>query len=41
MAAEKKRCKEMGIRVVCPLGAKIQSSVYLIEQAAKNDEKDS
>lgn len=37
MAAEREICKEMGIKVVCPLGLRIQSSTFLI-QRAKDEE---
>lgn len=34
MKEERECCKELGISVVCPLGARVQSSSWLIERAA-------
>mmetsp|Transcript_9905 Transcript_9905/g.25054 ORF Transcript_9905/g.25054 Transcript_9905/m.25054 type:complete len:152 (+) Transcript_9905:511-966(+) len=35
MVEEREKCKELGIEVVCPLGARVQSSSWLVERAAK------
>ena len=34
MKEERDKCRELGVQVVCPLGARVQSSSWLIEQAA-------
>mmetsp|Transcript_17346 Transcript_17346/g.25708 ORF Transcript_17346/g.25708 Transcript_17346/m.25708 type:complete len:149 (+) Transcript_17346:45-491(+) len=34
MKAERDVCKELGIEVICPLGARVQSSSWLVERAA-------
>jgi cytidyltransferase-like protein len=34
MKEERLRCKDLGIEVVCPLGARVQSSSWLVERAA-------
>ena len=39
MKEEKELCKQMGVTVVCPLGARIQASSWLIENSKKNAEK--
>lgn len=39
MLGERALCLQMSIEVVCPLGARIQSSSYLIEKAKKVDEE--
>mmetsp|Transcript_4425 Transcript_4425/g.8356 ORF Transcript_4425/g.8356 Transcript_4425/m.8356 type:complete len:148 (+) Transcript_4425:191-634(+) len=35
MREERQACKNLNIEVVCPLGARVQSSSWLVEQAAK------
>jgi glycerol-3-phosphate cytidylyltransferase-like family protein len=35
MKAERAKCKELDIQIVCPLGRRVQSSTWLIEQAAE------
>merc|ERR1711916_424291 len=39
MKEERATCKELDIRVVCPLGARIQSSSWLIEKNKDNIKK--
>jgi glycerol-3-phosphate cytidylyltransferase-like family protein len=36
MKAERDLCQKLGIQVVCPLGARIQSSSWLLDRAAEN-----
>lgn len=39
MKEEKAVCLKMGIEVVCPLGARVQSSSFLIQKAKEEEEK--
>ena len=39
MAAEKKKCAEMGVEVVCPLGARVQSSSFLLHRLKEQEEE--
>lgn len=39
MKEERQKCLELGIEVICPLGARVQSSSYLIQRAKDEDEK--
>jgi cytidyltransferase-like protein len=39
MKDERKKCKEMGIEIVCPLGLRVQSSSYLLAKAREEAEK--
>uniref|UniRef100_A0A7S2WNC7 Cytidyltransferase-like domain-containing protein n=1 Tax=Mucochytrium quahogii TaxID=96639 RepID=A0A7S2WNC7_9STRA len=39
MAKERETCKRLNIQVVCPLGARVQSSSWLIERAAAASKK--
>lgn len=39
MKEEKDLCRKLGIQIVCPLGARIQSSTWLLDRAAENKQK--
>ena len=39
MKEERDICRELGVKVVCPLGARIQASSWLIAQSKVNAEK--
>jgi glycerol-3-phosphate cytidylyltransferase-like family protein len=39
MREERDLCQQLGIQVICPLGARIQSSTWLLERAAENKKR--
>ena len=39
MKAERQTCQEMGVQIVCPLGARVQSSSWLLQKARDEAEK--
>jgi hypothetical protein len=41
MKAEKELCKKMDIQIVCPLGARIQSSTWLVESSKRKKQEES
>lgn len=40
MKAEKELCRKKDIQIVCPLGARIQSSSWLVEESKRKKMED-